>query len=690
MLRMLMLGIPVLLVPMLWIAMAPHASSAGVAGAQPISVTRPSREVIFTNKSATHFATDTAARDQRSYAGLFTSMHESLSDYVIEVDGVVLEPAASVEAYVWPWRLVRHHANGLAEEVFLPDGLDALLVRIAPDVGRTGAAGAPRAWKLTPRIDQRWIWEVLQPQYDTQWRDDGTLCVHRRGWRPGPGVPPWLAVATSTPMEWAASPRLLTVQHPRDAARNAMGTTHPFEPGTLAGAWPEHGPVDVAFALGDSPEDAAALARRCLQQRDGLLQAKMDRVQALFEKVDLKIGGSPELDRLQTAYHWARASMDALIMDVRGKGIYAGFHWFPNYWSRDTFICLPGATLVTRQYDDARAILRSFLRFQMTDRASPRLGRLPNIVQPGQLQYAGVDGTWWYVRAAYRYVMARRDAGDRDEAFEGELAPALALMIDGAERMAVDEHGLLTHGDGETWMDAGGEDHPYSPRGNRAVEVEALYYNGLQVAQWLASDRGDPGGADAYRALAERTREGFQLFWDGERETLFDHLNPDGRGDTQIRPNMILALVAVEPAWPALLTPEQEKAVVQRAYDTLVLPYGVTSLDPADPAFHRRHLDLAHYPFDAAYHNGDVWYWLSGPMITALCRVGRTQDARRMLDPLVDEILDHGAVGAIREIRDGGDTGLTEEFGGATFQAWSLAEFLRVMHEDLAPVYGWN
>ena len=68
--------------------------------------------------------------------------------------------------------------------------------------------------------------------------------------------------------------------------------------------------------------------------------------------------------------------MEALIMDVRGKGIYAGFHWFPNYWSRDTFICLPGATLVTRQYEDARAILRAFLRFQMTDRSSPRLGRI--------------------------------------------------------------------------------------------------------------------------------------------------------------------------------------------------------------------------------------------------------------------------------------------------------------------------
>ena len=152
---------------------------------------------------------------------------------------------------------------------------------------------------------------------------------------------------------------------------------------------------------------------------------------------------------------------------------------------------------------------------------------------------------------------------------------------------------------------------------------------------------------------------------------------------------MILALAAVEPDWPPLLDRSQEESVVTEVYDHLVLDYGITSLDPADPDFHPRHLDLANYYYDEAYHNGDVWYWLTGPMITALCRVGRVDDARRLLDPLVDDCLDHGAVGAIREIRDGGDTGEREEFGGATFQAWSMAEMIRAMHEDLAPALGW-
>jgi predicted glycogen debranching enzyme len=378
--------------------------------------------------------------------------------------------------------------------------------------------------------------------------------------------------------------------------------------------------------------------------------------------------------------------MDELVMNQRGKGIYAGFHWFPNYWGRDTFISLSGALLDTGKLDDAREILRSFLRFQRTDRNDPFLGRLPNIVNPGQLQYEGVDGTWWHARASYRYIKARRASGERDEQYEGEFAASLDLMIDGAERKAVDENGLLRHGDGETWMDAGGSSHPYSPRGDRAVEVQALYYNALRVAQWLAGEQGRSADATYFGSLAERTAGAFRkLFWDAERQQLADHLNRNGSPDFQIRPNTILAVYAVEEEWPPLLTRAQLETVVNRAWERLVLPYGVASLDPQDPGFKAHHLDLDHYYYDAAYHNGDVWYWLSGPMIHALCLVGRTHDALSMLEPLVDEVLDHGAVGAIREIRDGGKTEETEEFGGATFQAWSMAEFLRAIHEDLLP-----
>lgn len=685
-------GIPLLLVAFVMSVAAAGASAGASNSPWEIVVTSPSREVIFTDLLTTHWATDTGAREQRAYAGLYTSMHESLDDYVLTIDGRTLEPSQALRVVVTPWSIVREYEGGVRETVFLALRRGALFVRL-----ERGERAIER-WSVTPRVDLRWIWKPEQGRYEvqaheTRMPDDRRLHVitlQRLGWTAGPGAPDRLAMATlAGAMTFDRTGRPLPTTHPRDAARKAMERTTPVAFGPLEGGFPsDHGFVDLVFlpVRGESIEDLQPRLIELLDQRDALLVERRAHFEAMA--VDALKTGDPRLD---TTYLWARASMEQMIMHTRGAGIYAGFHWFTNFWGRDTFICVPGATLVTGRLDAAREILRSFLQFQLVDRDHEREGRIPNIVQPDQLQYAGVDGTWWYVRAAYKYVQARRANGDPDHEYERELAAALGLMIDGAERHAVDALGFLRHGDGETWMDAGGEANPYSPRGDRAVEVQALYYNGLRVAEWLANEQENQDRAARYAQLAARTATSFaREFWRPELGRLTDHLNVDGSADLQLRPNSILAITAVEPAWPALLTEEQVRAEIDVVYEKLVLPWGVTSLDPADPDFHPRHLDLANYYYDAAYHNGDVWYWLSGPMITALCRVGRVDDARAMLDVLVRETLDHGAVGAIREIRDGADTGITEEFGGATFQAWSMAELLRAMHEDLAPRLGWT
>ncbi|NNE07032.1 MAG: hypothetical protein HKN20_00590, partial [Gemmatimonadetes bacterium] len=375
-----------------------QALQASADDALAITVTGRTREVIMSNKEASHFATDTHARDQRSYSGLYTAMHESLNDYVIMLDGVTLEPANAVSVDVLPWSMTRNYEAGAREEIAILDRAPVLTVRI--HAGDT----KPAQWTLTPIVDHRWIWETPFAQFEDE-MIDGAFCIRRTGWAPPPNVPGWLAVKTSAPAAWTATGVRRSATHPRDAARNAMAKTNPYEPGMFAGAWPAGAEyVDVVFALGFSAEDAAALAARSLADRDAKLEARRARIRETIATNALAI----EDPRLAKAYDWARASMDVLVMNVRGPGIYAGFHWFPNYWGRDTFICVPGALLVTGQHDEARAILRSFLQFQLLDRGSPRMGRLPNIVNPGELQYAGVDGTWWYVRAAYKYCKARR------------------------------------------------------------------------------------------------------------------------------------------------------------------------------------------------------------------------------------------------------------------------------------------
>jgi len=501
-----------------------------------------------------------------------------------------------------------------------------------------------------------------------------------------------IALIPSDTVSWVDEPRHEKRQYPRDAAREAMGEATPHSPGRFAFEAEKGFAFRVAVGLGEDEREAFATARGLLDGHPEIREATVRRCSITpIESADgplllpsSRVTGDPAVDR---ALIWARWSLANLTMNARGPGIYAGYHWFSNYWGRDSFISLPGACLVNHDFQLARDILLSFAEHQLLDERNHRLGRLPNIVNPDNLQYAGVDGTWWWVRAARLYLDY---SGDRE--FVGLVRPVVERAVAGALAKAVDEHGLLMHGDGETWMDAGGEHNPYSPRGDRAIEVQVLWWDGLRTAALLAEWNEDDKAAAAHRQMAKRVHESIlKLFPRGDGLGLADHLDVDGSRDLQIRPNQIFALTlprresaddGPEKWWGKELAAEILDAVV----DHCVLPHGVTSLAPSDPAWIPRHLDLADHYYDEAYHNGDVWLWMSGPVIQALCDAGRQDEAWTMLEPLTKDLLERGAVGTMREIRDGEATDL-EDFGGATSQAWSLAEYLRVVSEAFL---GWQ
>ncbi|MFH1754761.1 MAG: amylo-alpha-1,6-glucosidase [Candidatus Latescibacterota bacterium] len=675
------------------------------------------REFIYTNKVATHFSGEAVRGHSRSYHGLFCSMHEYLDSWELCVNGEMLDTGAIGEARVYPHTIYRAYpASNIAEEIFLPDEFNELFVRF------TGVETGEH--ELMPWIDMRYIWDTPKPDYRIFWEKKNNILLVSRMDNPFPkGQPRWLGITANVPLEYAAGERFRPASYPKDAARRAMAETFPFAPGRLTFKWTggKGKPISFAFILGTTDSEVVARAKMLSASFDktvnALKQAKLDRIYEQQKKLDISNKNS-ERDQ---ALRWALVSMDNLVMKQRGRGIYAGFHWFPNYWGRDSFICLPGACLTTKKYDVSREIILSFVEHQQTDPASDRLGRFPNIVNPENLQYAGVDGTWWLVRAAWKHIVTTGDEKVLAEAF-----PHIKLAIEGALEKTVDEYGFLKHGNGETWMDAGGEANPYSPRGDRAVEVQALFHHGLLAgASWARTLASVPGGAFAnIKALrgkmdlaelealavtweqhAAKLRGNFaKYFWNEKDNYLFDHLNVDGSSDLQIRPNAVLALwvsldakdlaarevqwegggllQTIAPQnWQELIPIARAQAIVQTAMKTVVLPQGVTSLDPKDPAFHPYHLNLNSYYYDEAYHNGDVWEWLTGPMVTCMRAVGEDEAAGKLLEPLVNEILKQGCVGSLREIQDGVYTEGKEEFGGATSQAWSLAEFIRVCLE---------
>ena len=203
------------------------------------------------------------------------------------------------------------------------------------------------------------------------------------------------------------------------------------------------------------------------------------------------------------------------------------------------------------------------------------------------------------------------------------------------------------------------------------------YVRGLLTASRLALNAlGDAKQAGRYADLAATLAENFHHeYW--EEGHLVDHLNTDGSKDTQVRPNGLLAVLSS----PSLFSPDQRGAITEQAAAELVKPWGVLSLNEADPFFHPKHLDLGNYYYDEAYHNGDLWLWLSGAYVSALNDPVTGFGQTRMM---LDEILDEGAVGTLQEIRDGARAISNDEFGGATSQAWSLAELLRNVVQDYA------
>jgi predicted glycogen debranching enzyme len=359
-----------------------------------------------------------------------------------------------------------------------------------------------------------------------------------------------------------------------------------------------------------------------------------------------------------------------------GQTIIAGYPWFSD-WGRDTMISLPGLTLVTGRYDTARQILEEFAKFISE-------GMLPNCFPDAgaQPEYNTVDATLWYfeaIRAYFEYSV--------DVEVVRNLYPVLTDIIAWHVRgtrygIKVDSSGLLTSGAPGvqlTWMDAKVGDWVVTPRYGKPVEIQALWFNALCVMEDFAAMLGDAVAQKRYSGMATIARWSFnRLFWNVEAGCLYDVVN-GGPPDASIRPNQIFAVGLRH----SMLSADRARQVVDVVQRELATPYGLRTLSPRDSRY------IGHYAGDqrsrdGAYHQGTVWPWLMGPFITAYLKVnGGSNSARAQaaewLQPLRSHLSEAG-LGQISEIFDGDPP---HRPCGCFAQAWSVAEALRTLVEDV-------
>ncbi len=649
-----------------------HAVVGRRRGLQVVVGRGESREYILTNKQKAYFAGETGTTNTRSYEGLIVELHKFLEGWDILIGDRPLSASGVKNACVLPQSMTREHIiEQTTETVFLADEINVLILTYSSNYrGRA---------TFLPRFDIRSIREERAPEYETHWdADRRVLALRRRDHAERTGdqdYPVWVAIACDMPSEFISEAAYRQTTYTKDAARRAMGSAAPYSPGRIEFRFEGdlNFPSSVTFSVGvgDELEETIALARRGIQEEFSLYDAKMRRVS---EAVD-EMGVAMRDGDYRYSLLWAAASLDGLIMNQMGRGIFAGLHWFPNYWGRDTFVSLPGACLVRGEFETAREILETFAGLQERNEESPLLGRIPNLAMPGEVYYNTADGTWWFVREACEYV---RYSGDLE--FALWILPVVERAIEGAASRRVDDDFLIRHGQAETWMDAGGEAQPHSPRGDRAVEVEALWYTSLRSGAELAQAVGRRDLAKRWTDFADKVRESFEaVFWDTHRARLHDRVDADGTPDRKLRPNQIFAVTV---PWDDLISPEKQGEVVRLVGDTCVLPHGVASLAPSDPGFHPYHLDFDRYHFDEAYHSGDVWVWLTGPVVTAFVRHGLVGRAWNQTRVVSDLIFDEGAAGTLPELRNGVPPEGGDNVEGAVSQAWSLAEFLRNFYQD--------
>ncbi len=358
---------------------------------------------------------------------------------------------------------------------------------------------------------------------------------------------------------------------------------------------------------------------------------------------------------------------DQFAIETAGRPTaVAGYPWFGE-WSRDLMTSYEGLYLAPNRWDEGREVLR-------TTAATLSEGMLANTADTGSLEYNTVDGTLWFVHAVDRHVSI---AGDED--LGGELGPVIEQIVEhhvAGTRFGIGvdpADGLLRQGAegwALTWMDARIDGVPVTPRAGKPVEVNALWVQVLDVAGRLAP------GADSRRrwsALADRARDSFLArFVRADGLGALDVVDGPGGDDASVRPNQLLAVSL--PRGPFLHVNDATTAAARNivaACRSLLTPIGLRSLAPDDPRYRPLHRGSP-AERDAAYHQGTVWPWLLGPYVDASARAGVPVDG--LLDGLEAHLGEWG-LGSISETADGDAPHVAT---GCPFQAWSVAEALRL------------
>lgn len=404
--------------------------------------------------------------------------------------------------------------------------------------------------------------------------------------------------------------------------------------------------------------DVAALAKQEKSRRDTVRQA------------------APVADSLAGEL-WRAADM---YISERGMQhtVIAGYPWFTD-WGRDTFISLSGLCLVTGRLDIAWQVIASFAALVsegMVPNRFPDTGEQP--------VYNTIDASLWFIHAIGRYL-----AVSRDEVRVRETAwPAVKQILDGYRRgtrygISMDEDGLIMGGVSGaqlTWMDAKVGDWVVTPRHGKPVEIQALWVRALEVGETLARGFGEADYADRCRSDRSKAIASFRKrFWHKQGGYLYDVIDGPEGSDASLRPNQLYAISLVD----ELVPHDRAQQILRLVKEQLLTPVGLRTLSSTDSRYRARY-EGGVLERDSAYHQGTVWPFLLGSFVTAWIKVyGKNATVLKQARSFLDGIDTHVKEACLGQVSEIFDAEAPHAPRGCYAQAWSVAEPLRALIEDL-------
>jgi predicted glycogen debranching enzyme len=474
-------------------------------------------------------------------------------------------------------------------------------------------------------------------------------------------------------------------RYPEETKRGLADQEDLYCPGTLVVLLHPGDCITLEAKVKDSLDET-------LQEQtfDRAIQAEQNRLaQAFSASCTVKSAiACPSIDSLPAALLKAGDQFVVYRASTQSPTVIAGYPWF-NDWGRDTLIALPGLALTTRRYELAKGLLQTFgqhCQEGLIPNAFPDAGAKPF--------YNSLDASLWWIETLGLYLEATEDWAFLRSQYPIVWRIYKRLMAGTLYSIRVDAFDGLVTWDAPnlalTWMDAIVAGEPVTPRRGKAVEINALWYSALRWAESWAmrlyqeSEGSEPGAIDTallssqalhnqakrFREQAEQVQASLQKFWNPAQSYLYDTIAPDDTPDPSIRPNAVIALSLKHCGFSVTVSQQ----VLQVARDRLLTPYGLRSLDPADPNYIGRYTGGI-WQRDRAYHQGTVWTWLLGVFIRSWQRFYPDKALSFDWQPLLDHFATQACLGSVSELFDGDSPHLPQ---GAIAQAWSVAELIRV------------